>query len=108
MLEGIILSLVFERLHRRTQALSQTLKELEETQLQLEQAALSDALTGLGNRRAFEQDLLTEIERARREGAALTLLIADLDRLKQVNDQQGHAEGDRLIVSFARLLRETL
>lgn len=108
LLEGTILSLVFERLHRHTQTLSQTLKELETTQLQLEQAALSDVLTGLSNRRAFERDLLTEMERARREGVALTLLIADLDKLKQINDQQGHAEGDRLIVGFADLLRETL
>lgn len=107
-LEGTIMSMVFARLHQSNRVLFQTLSELEHSKALIEQAALNDVLTGLGNRRAFEQDLQIELARAEREDMPLTLLMADLDRLKQVNDQQGHAEGDRLIQTFARLLRETL
>jgi diguanylate cyclase (GGDEF)-like protein len=68
--------------------------------------AALDQLTGLYNRRSGEQRLAEEIERAERHGRPLTVLLTDLDGLKQVNDELGHAAGDTMLRGFAdRLLK---
>lgn len=64
-----------------------------------------DHLTGLGNRRAFEGRMEVEVERSRRYGDLLSLVVLDLDRFKVVNDRFGHQAGDRLLRAFADLLR---
>ncbi len=64
-----------------------------------------DALTGLANRRRFERELESHLDRCRRYGPTGALLLLDLDHFKDVNDTLGHAAGDELIVSTARLLR---
>jgi len=61
----------------------------------LADAARTDALTGLLNRRGFEEAFDLELERARRGGRKLSVMIGDLDHFKQVNDRFGHHEGDR-------------
>jgi diguanylate cyclase (GGDEF)-like protein len=66
--------------------------------------ARRDALTGLGNRMAFDEALGMEIARARREGSPLSIGIADLDDLKGINDLHGHLEGDRCISEAARAI----
>jgi len=71
----------------------------------MERHALEDALTGLGNRRAFEQALARTLDRARRHDEAFALVILDLDGLKAVNDHLGHAAGDALLRDFAHALR---
>ena len=76
--------------------------------LELERAALIDALTGLSNRRAFERDLERELERSKRSGESVGVLMVDLDGLKQINDQEGHERGDALLVTFARTLSASL
>lgn len=76
-------------------------------------AALSetDVLTGLSNRRAFKRRLGEELRRAKRYGTPVSLLLVDIDGLKQLNDTQGHAAGDRMIRAVAaaivRGLRES-
>jgi len=75
---------------------------------ELERAALIDALTGLGNRRAFERDLEQELERSRRHGESVGVLMVDLDGLKPINDQEGHERGDALLTSFAGTLSDSL
>ncbi len=70
-----------------------------------ERLAITDALTGLYNTRYFTERLAAEIERAKRYGRALALLIVDSDALKLVNDQQGHAAGNELLVALARSIR---
>lgn len=75
---------------------------------QMELAATTDLLTGLGNRRAFEQELPAELSRAARQGRGVGLLSIDLDGLKQVNDREGHARGDALLREFASHLRQSL
>ncbi|RIH90201.1 putative diguanylate cyclase AdrA [Calidithermus terrae] len=74
----------------------------------VEAAAFTDALTGLGNRRAFDRDLDAALNSARRHGYPVSLLMLDLDGLKQVNDTQGHERGDALLRGFARALHSTL
>ncbi|RDI94944.1 diguanylate cyclase [Meiothermus sp. QL-1] len=73
----------------------------------LEEAALTDELTGLYNRRAFEQRLVEEVERARRYCYPLSLLVLDLRNFKPINDRLGHAMGDRALVAVARALRQS-
>jgi diguanylate cyclase (GGDEF)-like protein len=75
---------------------------------QLEAAAFADALTGLGNRRAFESDLERATAEARRHGHTVSIMNLDLDGLKMVNDTHGHERGDALLRSFARALRARL
>jgi len=66
--------------------------------------ALMDPITGLGNHRAFQEELHRQIEDARRHEHALGLVVIDLDGLKQVNDEHGHAGGDQLLGSMGRLI----
>jgi diguanylate cyclase (GGDEF)-like protein len=72
---------------------------------ELERQASEDALTGLDNRRRFEQDLATAMARSRRDRSTGALLILDIDDFKRVNDSQGHPAGDRLIQGIASVLR---
>jgi diguanylate cyclase (GGDEF)-like protein len=64
-----------------------------------------DALTGLPNRRAFENRLAIEVSRVARYGGELTVCMADLDSFKRINDLQGHAAGDRVLRDVAAVLR---
>jgi diguanylate cyclase (GGDEF)-like protein len=72
---------------------------------ELERQASQDSLTGLGNRRRFEEDLAAVMARSRRDRSSGALLMLDLDRFKQVNDSHGHPAGDRLIQEVAETLR---
>jgi diguanylate cyclase (GGDEF)-like protein len=63
-----------------------------------------DALTGLGNRRAFDEALTIKIADAAREGAPLSVGLVDIDNLKSVNDRFGHLEGDRCLGEVARAM----
>jgi diguanylate cyclase (GGDEF)-like protein len=70
--------------------------------------ASTDPLTGLANRRAFAEAFATEEARRARGGYAGALLMLDCDRFKRVNDQQGHAAGDRALRSVAEVLSATV
>jgi diguanylate cyclase (GGDEF)-like protein len=72
---------------------------------ELAREASHDPLTGLRNRRRFEEDLRTELARSHRYGVAGALLMLDLDHFKQVNDTLGHPAGDRLLAEIAAVLR---
>jgi diguanylate cyclase (GGDEF)-like protein len=71
----------------------------------VQRQAITDDLTGLVNRRRFLEALDAEIERARRFDSPLTIVLADLDNFKQVNDEFGHHGGDVVLRSFADLIR---
>jgi predicted signal transduction protein with EAL and GGDEF domain len=90
------------QLERRLLASEANYKQLAE---EAERLARFDALTGLANRRHFDEHLAEAVARAHRTGAGLMLLAFDLDRFKQVNDEHGHAGGDAVLVEFARRLR---
>ena len=68
----------------------------------LRMAATADPLTGLANRRAWDDRLDLEMERARRTGAVLTIAMIDLNGFKEVNDRLGHVAGDQLLKAIAR------
>ncbi len=72
---------------------------------QLQRQASEDPLTGLKNRRRFDEDLQMAVARARRERTTGALVMLDLDHFKQVNDTRGHPAGDELIVEIADVLR---
>ena len=69
--------------------------------------SVTDELTGLSNRRGFDNALTIEVERARRFGTKLGLVLLDLDDFKQINDNYGHQQGDDVLRSVARVLRDT-
>jgi diguanylate cyclase (GGDEF)-like protein len=81
---------------------------VEELFERLGQLARTDALTGLPNRRAWQELLERERSLAVRSGNPLTVALMDLDRFKQYNDSQGHLAGDRLLLSAAAAWRTTL
>ncbi len=79
-----------------------------EAQRVWEQHAMVDALTGLYNRRWLQRTLERLMERARRDGAGLSVLMADLDHFKQFNDQYGHLAGDLVLGTVARTLHANM
>jgi diguanylate cyclase (GGDEF)-like protein len=83
------------------------LLEYEELE-KLRHNAATDPLTGLKNRRMFEEHLGREINRARRYGTSFAMLLLDLRRFKLVNDTYGHATGDEILRSVARASVETI
>jgi diguanylate cyclase (GGDEF)-like protein/PAS domain S-box-containing protein len=80
-------------------------KVLEE---KLSALALTDALTGLWNRRAFDQALRREWRRTVRDGSQLSLLLLDLDHFKLLNDQYGHPLGDECLIAVASAISDTV
>lgn len=74
---------------------------------QVEVEALTDALTGLANRRAWDRALEAEERRRRRYGGTAAVVVVDLDELKRINDTQGHLHGDLLLRLVARVIEET-
>ncbi|WP_374604081.1 diguanylate cyclase [Arenimonas sp.] len=88
-----------QRVRERTLALS-------EANAQLEVLAMTDALTGLANRRHFGDQLAREATRAAETGHPLSLITLDIDRFKAINDQHGHPAGDAVLRRVALLLEE--
>jgi diguanylate cyclase (GGDEF)-like protein len=69
--------------------------------------AVTDELTGLFNHRHFQEVMTTEVERARRFGDEVGLIMLDLDNFKRVNDSYGHMQGDLVLREVARVLKES-
>jgi diguanylate cyclase (GGDEF)-like protein len=74
----------------------------------LHDVASKDKLTGIPNRRYFDEALEREVARVRRYGGVFVLLLVDLDHFKKVNDTHGHVFGDAVLHQFARLMKERL
>lgn len=75
---------------------------------QFEQIAFCDALTGVFNRRYFDQQLRMEIDRAKRNQSKLSLALIDIDRFKQINDTYGHPFGDVVLQGLGQFLSKNL
>lgn len=74
----------------------------------LQQMALKDTLTGLGNRRFFDDCFDKAVQLAKRHDERCALILLDLDNFKQVNDSAGHSAGDEVLLAVADCLRDTL
>jgi diguanylate cyclase (GGDEF)-like protein/PAS domain S-box-containing protein len=83
-------------------------RELEEANDQLRRLAVTDELTGLRNRRAFEERLVMEFSMARRRKRELAVLLIDVDNFKLTNDRYGHAAGDEVLRRLGMILRTTV
>ncbi len=83
-------------------------REQQRLEDRLRQDALTDPLTGVANRRRLEQALEAESSRANRHGGALSLVLADVDNLKSINDDFGHAAGDSALCAFAGFIQGRL
>jgi diguanylate cyclase (GGDEF)-like protein len=82
-------------------------RDIEAKNLLLQEAARTDSLTGLPNRRAIEEWAERQIRGATRHGYPLWVVLADLDSFKNVNDSYGHDAGDMVLQKFAEVLRAT-
>jgi diguanylate cyclase (GGDEF)-like protein len=111
----IFLGMTFRAIVKDIRRRSQQEAALQELQEQLRKAlekekelARLDTLTGLANRRAFYEALEKERARTHRYGRPLTVAYLDVDDFKRINDSQGHAVGDMVLVTMAQTLRENL
>lgn len=88
-----------KRVQERTHA-------LETANRRLQEISITDALTGIPNRRHFDEQLMVEIKRAMRSGMSLGLLVIDVDFFKSINDRFGHQSGDEVLKTIAQILRD--
>jgi len=91
--------------NRAERELAAAKTRLQEANRRLEELATTDDLTGLANRRRFMEVLKLEVERSRRHGSNLALVMIDIDGFKAINDAYGHAFGDRVLVEVAKALQ---
>ncbi|WP_130803003.1 GGDEF domain-containing protein [Acinetobacter ihumii] len=96
--------------HLLSHILQREIRENEQIRLheRLQNEAVMDAMTGVYNRRGWNQFICTEEERCKIYGHPAAILMIDLNGLKAINDQQGHAEGDRFIEQAALILKRAL
>jgi len=95
-------------LEYKNKKLNSTNAELKDLNEKLEELSITDGLTGLFNHRHFWNLLNTELTRVNLYKGHLALILVDLDDFKRINDQFGHAVGDLLLQSLARVLKETV
>lgn len=101
--------------HERTIDLDKAVRELQseierrkELEENLRNVAITDALTGIFNRRKFDETLNVEVRRSERYGATLALIMFDIDHFKQINDTRGHVVGDQILAALARFVSENI
>lgn len=106
---------IFAELHRQKTALQSTIDELKRAQDALTEAnrklsdlSMLDGLTGVYNRRKFDETIVIEMKRAKREHAPVSVVMMDIDFFKPYNDTYGHQAGDECLRSVARTLEESL
>lgn len=106
-LREITLRQALVRLAEANRLLTEEMHKVGVLNERLSELAHTDALTGLYNRRAYDQELAREWRRVQRNGAALSVLLIDADHFKSINDQHGHAVGDRVLQALAALIQRS-
>jgi diguanylate cyclase (GGDEF)-like protein len=101
---GLVLSLLLVIRHYRRAGRGARAVELR----RLSDLALTDPLTGLRNHRAFHEDIANELQRAARMKTPMTLVLLDVNDLKEVNDTRGHQAGDEHLQALAAAIRSTM
>jgi diguanylate cyclase len=84
------------------------IESLKSNLVAVEAQGLSDPLTGLKNRRSFDVVLASQVVAARASGEPLSLILADIDHFKEINDRHGHAVGDEVLVALAKRCKSRL
>lgn len=115
---SVIISLLVDETDRMRQESVSLAKQLDRASLELDAlksdlgrtvaVALTDPLTGVGNRRRFEEDLSKVLGEARTAGTPVSLVMCDIDHFKRVNDTFGHRVGDEVLKMFARTLESSV
>lgn len=113
--ELAILSVKFNdmasKIHRNKEQLEEQVaertRELENANRKLEALSATDGLTGIANRRRFDEALAGELRRSARAGTPLSLLMLDIDHFKKYNDRYGHLAGDQCLRIIARILSQS-
>lgn len=90
------------------QKLQQYADELQYLNDQLRALSVTDALTGVFNRRQFDMQMAYELQRCQRSGRKLSLIMFDIDHFKQFNDRHGHQAGDQVLVVISQLAKEII
>jgi len=96
------------KVEERTLELQIALRELAETNAELEKKNTIDPLTGIRNRRYFDKKYIAEVRRSRREQTPFSLAMLDIDHFKQTNDTLGHVAGDECIKAIANNIKQQL
>jgi diguanylate cyclase len=97
-----------QKLQDQLQSSSAQMEEMRRKLDSVRQEAVTDSLTGLPNRRKFDQTLHETTERAAQTGAPLCLLMIDIDHFKEFNDTYGHTVGDHVLALVARTMKECI
>ena len=84
------------------------MQELEDANRELEAKNTFDDLTGLYNRRFYDQKILAEHRRSRRNLTPLSIVVIDIDHFKHVNDNYGHLAGDHCLAALAEQIKKVL
>jgi len=106
-LKNVELARAYADLRDANEQKSELVEQLREQAVVLDRQTKEDALTGLFNRRHFDAQLAQEFSRARRFKRDLTVVMADIDHFKRVNDCCSHQTGDEVIKAVGQILRET-
>ena len=105
---GILTVWLAHRVLEPAERLEEALRSLEGAYDQARSEALLDGLTGLGNHRAFQEEMERQWATASRYGRPLALVLLDLDEFKQINDSDGHAAGDLLLRRMGAIIGSSL
>lgn len=106
-LKNVELARAYEDLHVANVEKSDIIAQLRKQVDTLGRQTREDSLTGLHNRRHLDDQLTLEFSRARRFSRDLTIVMADIDNFKSINDQFSHQVGDEVIKTVARILRDS-
>lgn len=96
------------RVQERTLELNIALQELENANQELAEKNTLDDLTGLFNRRHYDQKIVAEFRRSRRNLTPLSIVVIDIDHFKSVNDTYGHLAGDNCLITLAKIIKESM